>query len=418
MKTKTIELTALTFALAIAGCGNSPDVAQNSSPQAKAAVTAPVGKTTGPAEANAPPAAPAEPTDTRQLARVLDLSKLPAPEGAKFDEQCATQLKVAVPLPVPAATEFYLGKLQALGWQRGDPASSTITDSFAQVGLGKDGYQVMLTATQGAPKESSVTIAQVGNFDTRTLPRIEGAQDQYSSPSNSLYFTSVKVAEATAALRRLLTAAGWQEYDRAFTQKADRPDAADLLFRKKAYSIEVSISRPPAQPDKTAVQYQVSTLAHDLPAPADAAHVEIQDSRWILTCDVPRDLAATVNYYVKAMQEIGFSARSHDPPSGKAMTISFESAEHDVVLVTLTPSDERATKARIEGYSAAFLERAKQAAAEAKSKREAEEKTAAEAKAEMAKKIEAASKQQDAIIQGALEKAMSDAVLPSKKNDH
>ena len=183
MKTKTIDLTALTLALAlaIAGCGSTPDVAQNSSPQAKAAVPAPVAKTTGPAKANAGPAAPAEPTDTRQLAKVLDLSKLPAPEGAKFAEQWATQLNVGVPLPVPAATEFYLGKLQALGWQRGDPASSTITDSFAQVGLAKDGYQVMLTATQGAPMESSVTIAQVGNFDTRTLPRIEGAQDQYSA---------------------------------------------------------------------------------------------------------------------------------------------------------------------------------------------------------------------------------------------
>ena len=118
-------------------------------------------------------------------------------------------------------------------------------------------------------------------------------------------------------------------------------------------------------------------------------------------CDIPHDLTAAVNYYGKAMQEIGFSARSHDPPSGKAMTISFESAEHDVVLVTLTPVDEHATKAHIEGYATAFLERAKQAAAEAKSKREVEEKAAAEAKAEMAKTMEAASKQQDAIIQGA-----------------
>ena len=76
--------------------------------------------------------------------------------------------------------------------------------------------------------------------------------------------------EATAKLRQLFTAAGWQEYDVAFSQKANRPDASDLLFRKKAYSLGVSISKLAVQPNKHAVQYFVKTLARDLPAPADA----------------------------------------------------------------------------------------------------------------------------------------------------
>ena len=83
----------------------------------------------------------------------------------------------------------------------------------------------------------------------------------------------MKVDEATATLQRLLTAAGWQEYDRAYSRKADRPDASDMLFRKKAYILAVSISRPPDQPGKTAVQYYISTLAHDMPAPSDAKHI-------------------------------------------------------------------------------------------------------------------------------------------------
>ena len=92
-----------------------------------------------------------------------------------------------------------------------------------------------------------MTIVHVGNLDTRTLPRVAGAVDQYSSPLSSLYFTPATVKDATAALRGQLTAAGWQEYDLAFTQTADSPDRADLLFRKKAYSLEVSISKSEAQ---------------------------------------------------------------------------------------------------------------------------------------------------------------------------
>ena len=410
------ELRALALLMAIAGCGGPSEEKATSSPPATGTVAATAGGMPAAQQGTTPavPIVPTEPTDTRQLAAVLDLSKLPMPEGAKITEKFATQLHVTVPLPAPSATEFYLDKLQALGWKRvGDPASASITDSFAQVSIGKDGYQLLLTVMSGQPKGSAVTIAHVGNFDTRTLPRVDGAEDQYSCPFSSLYFTPVKVSEATASLRRLLAAAGWQEYDRAFTQKADRPEASDLLFRKRAYSVAVSIRKPPAQPGKTAVQYYVTTLAHDLPAPTDARHVEIQDSRWILMCDIPRDLAAAADYYRKAMQEIGFPT-PHETPIGKELTLSFESDGHDIVLVNLKATDEHTTKAKLEGYSAEFLAEMKKAEAEAKLKREAQEKAEAEAKAERVKAFREASKQEDDKFNAVLEKALSGAAQPKK----
>lgn len=441
---------AFALLVMIAGCGSPSGVAEKSTPPAMASeMAAPATKTTESATLKAsqvakavepaakptsgssaaipvaqPPAkptapvAPAEPVDTRQLAKVLDLSKLPAPEGATIGQNSATLLQVGVLLSVPSATEFYLGKLQALGWRRvGDPASSTVTESFAQVSLGKDGYQLSLTVMSGKPKEASVTIVHVGNLDTRTLPRVDGAEDQYSCQASSLYFTSAKVDEATASLRRLLTAAGWQEYDRAFSQKADRPDASDLLFRKKAYSLAVSISRSPAQPTKTAVQYYVSTFAHDLPAPADARHVEIQDSRWILMCEVPRDPAAAAEYYRTAMQEIGFPARPHETSSGKALALSFESQEHDIVLVNLQAADEHTTKVKLEGYSAAFREAMKKAAAEARVKQELQQKAEAQAKAERVRAFEAASKRQDDMINAAIGNVLSESTQPTKQTE-
>ena len=66
---------------------------------------------------------------------------MPAPEGAKIGEQSPTNVKVGVPLLVPAAVDYYLGKLAALGWQPVQPKTSeNVTESFAQLSLGKDGY--------------------------------------------------------------------------------------------------------------------------------------------------------------------------------------------------------------------------------------------------------------------------------------
>ena len=413
---------SLALVVLVAGCDSPSGKADKSSSPATASDTsAPRAKTAeSPTPAKAaevikaaesasptaggPPAARAELDDAWQFVKVLDLSKLPVPQGATMGEQSATQLHVGVPLSVPAAVDFYLGKLEALGWKRAGPKTAeSITDSFAQLSLGKDGYLLRLMAMSSKPKETGVTISHLetwtpGCFRGSTAPRTS------TVPSRaSLYFTPAKVADAAAALRRRLKADGWQEYERAFSQKADRPDTADLLFRKKAYRVGVWISKPATQPNKSTVQYGVGTLAHDLPAPEDARHVEIKDSRWIMMCEVPRDLDATADYYRKAMREIGFPSQPHETPFGKALALSFESEGHDLVLVSLQAADEHTTKVKLEGYSAAFREAMKKADALAKAKRDAQEKADAQAKAERVKAFEEDFKRQDDLIKGAID---------------
>lgn len=409
-------LALVTGVFYFTGCDSLVGVAKEPGPAAQGPDTPASG--VQPAARPAPPAVSAELADARHLVRMLDLSKLPAPEGAKIGEQSPTCVHIGVPLPVPAAVNFYLGRLDTLGWKPAGPKTSeTITDSFAQVSLGKDGFLLTLTAMPSQAKETSVTITHAGNLDTRTLPRIEGAEDQYSSQSSSLYFTSATVDVATTELRRRLQADGWQEYDRAFSQKAVRPDASDLLFRKKAYSLTVSISKPATQPNKSAVQYFVTTLAREMPAPADAKHVEIEESRWILMCEVPRDLAGTADYYRGAMRDIGFSAPPHETTSSKYLTLSFESEGHDLVLVSLNAAEEHSTKVKVEGYSAAFRAAMKKAEEADRLKREAQEKAAEAAKVERAKAFNEASKQQDDMINAAIGNALEDATRPAKQTD-
>ena len=150
----------------IAGCNSPASVPEKSASSGKASGNSAADSAVAgqPASAAIPavPPVPAEAVDTRHLAKVLDLGKLPPPDGAKVTEQLSTKLEVTVPLKVPEAVEFYMAKLKPLGWQQvGNPASSTITDSFAQVSIGKGGYQLTLTAMQGKPNEASVTISQL-----------------------------------------------------------------------------------------------------------------------------------------------------------------------------------------------------------------------------------------------------------------
>ena len=230
-----------------------------------AATTAESASRTSSAFSAAPPAIPANLANACEFVQALDWNKLAPPAGATITEQSPTHLHVTMPLAVPAAVNLYLAKLDALGWKPTDPKTAeNITESFAQLSVGKDGYLLMLTAMPGEGKETGLEIHHVGNLDTRSLPRVAGAEDQYSSQFSSLYFTNAKVDETAVSLRRLLKADGWQEYDRAFTQKADRADACDLLFRRKAYNLHVSVSKPATQPTKSAVQYIVTTLARRL----------------------------------------------------------------------------------------------------------------------------------------------------------
>jgi hypothetical protein len=448
---QSVAFGSFLLAVVISGCGGPSSVAEKSAATASvpekippAAMTAlslasaQVTETAGRAKpavqtANDSPTAkpvvepatklPAPPNpvvlaEARQLAKVLDLRRLPSPDGSIVGATSATKLHVAVPVSVVDAVDFYLRKLEQLGWRRTGPQTAeSITESFAQVSIGKDGYLLALTAMPGKPKESSVTIEHLGNLDARTLPRINGAEDQYSTQSSSLYFARGKVDVAAAALRRLMKSEGWQEYGQAASQTANRNDASDILFRKKGYSVRIFINKPASQPDKIAVQSSVATLEHDLPAPDDAKNVQIQESRWRLTCEVPRDISGTAEYYRKTMQSIGFPSPPHETPTGKAMTLSFESDDHDLVLVSLKAADEHTTQVKLEGYSAGFREAMKKAEVVAKAKREAEAKAASQAKAERAKAFEEASRRQDAMIDSAIGNALKEATQPSKQTD-
>ena len=182
-----VVLASFVLSVLVAGCGGPSGVAE------KRDANAPSHEKATPAaqKVNQPPAVNvvAEPVptpsappkrveliDSRQLSRVLDLRKVPTPDGSTVGSTSVTKLHVVVPLAVVPAVDFFLGKLEELGWKRTGPKTAeSVTEAFAQVSLAKEGCLLTLTAMPGKPKESNLTIEHLGNLDARTLPRIDGA---------------------------------------------------------------------------------------------------------------------------------------------------------------------------------------------------------------------------------------------------
>lgn len=357
---------------------------------------------TGCGPGSAAPGGATEPVGLQQLASVIDLTKLPTIDGATSDQLQATSLQCKAPVSVREAADFYLKKLTAMGWQPSrEPGGNTVSDSYAAVSLTKGGYLLSLSVMPGdTPKDSRVVLENHGNLDTRTLPRVEKAEDVFGSQITTIYFTPAKVAETSDTLRRILTAAGWQEYDLAHSQKADNPDFCSMTFRKKACNLTVAVSTAPAKPDKTSVQYAVSTFSHEMPTPADARHVEVQDRQWYLACEVPRDLAAVAEYYRAAMPDVGFKGKPYETPIDKNLTMSFRSEEGDVVVVDLKPLDERSTQATLRGFSAATIA-------------EAEKLRSTPAKPETAPTVKQLEKELPGEMEATIDKAIDDAMSGS-----
>ena len=126
------------------------------------------------------------------------------------------------------------------------------------------------------------------------------------------------------------------------------------------------------------MQYQVRTLAHELPAPADATQVEYDDDRSILNCEIPGNLDVADAYYLKTMPALGYTAMKHDEPKEKSRVLRFETADKGIYLISLRNDDQKATKVEFIYYSPELLAKMREPKAEKPGTEEGETKPATE----------------------------------------
>ena len=154
-----------------------------------------------------------------------------------------------------------------------------------------------LPATPPAPEISAASPAAAQDvFDTSRLPRISGAAEIYASPATTIFVSPDTVAMTADTIASGLAETGWQRYEAPFTAKAETPDQAIMMFKKDAQGLNAFITLPPAQGNKTSVQYSGVPFEQDLPFPADAREILFDPSRPYLSCFTSAPVAEAMRF--------------------------------------------------------------------------------------------------------------------------
>jgi hypothetical protein len=172
-----------------------------------------------------------------------------------------------------------------------------------------------------------------------------------------MYLSPKPVAAVAAEVAQLLTAAGWQEYAPLDTQRADLPDMRQMTFRQGGHDLNVSVSTAPAQGNKTAINYHVLALSHELPVPVDARGVELDDAKGELECTVPRPLAEVAADVSKLFAAAGLKETPGEKPTDERIALRFEASNGDVVMATLKNDEGKQTAIRMFTVPAAVVQK-------------------------------------------------------------
>ena len=303
---------------------------------------------------------PAAPASVREATAVVDLRTLATLKEATFNSFAPTRLDGAASSDVKAAAEFYLAQLTKLGWKpSAEPNSQMITEGYAQAALEKNGYALALTVLpESKPGQVTVSVLNLGNIDSRDLPRVADAKLFYGGRTTAMYVTPKKVADVAAETRKVLKAAGWAEYARPFSQKAEIPDQEMFELRQRGVSMTAYISVAPAQNGQTAIQYSTRMLRQELPAPANAEALEFDDDRPYLHCQIPGEMQAAIDFFTKALPEIGYSEKRSTNATDDGAFLVFRSKEKDVAFAELKKLDGDKIDATVRVMTAAVIEAA------------------------------------------------------------
>lgn len=300
------------------------------------------------------------PASLRTAIETINLAELPAPRGAEYQERTAAAIMLQVPLKLSAAFDYYLSALTKRGWTEDTSGNQRqIAEQYAQTALVKDGFRLWLYTSPASdqPDEAQVMIRNHGNVDSRRLPAPAGAKQLYGSAGSTIYITERSVMDATQACRQDLAQSGWQEFGPPFAARAESEEQQFLTFRQEGIELTVMINQAPAQDNKTAVHYNVTLLAGDLPWPADSEDVEFDDGRMYLTYRSPQSLSQLVDYYEEQLAELAWSSRGDfKQVNDTTANLYFDDANQNRLMVQIHTPDEGPRTVKIERLTAAEVQ--------------------------------------------------------------
>jgi hypothetical protein len=317
--------------------GMQPAVAQSASKagakKAPATEKPGAGATKPAAKSAAKLAAPATP---EEAAKVLDLRTIPLLDGGMVSShRTLGMLMYEVKGTPQGAFDFHKQQLVKLGFQELPGGYSDKSNSSGN--FTKDGFHVRASTYEvtGDPKKagwSNVTLVNDGNVPLEKLPVPPGVKPFHPQSYRAAWTTAAKPAEAAAACRKLLIAAGWEPYGKG---------GADMqYFKQNAIKLQVWISTPPGAEGKTLIQYDTELWQVDLPAPEGTEDPRYTDFQKTLRFDSPQDQTdAILAFYQERLPKLGWKATTEKPivdDRDKSRFVVYRNARKEMLSLDLT----------------------------------------------------------------------------------
>jgi hypothetical protein len=333
------------------------------------------------AEKPAPVAKPAvkaaEPASPDQAAKVLDLRTFPVMDGAKVsDMRTLGMLMYEIKAAPPKAFEFQRAELKKRGFQElkgGYADAMNVSGNFT-----KDGFYVRVSASANADV-AYVSVINDGNVAVEKLPVPPGVKPFYPQAYRAAYTTDLKVPEASAACRKLLSGAGWEPYGQAGTNAspaAGQPESLMHDFKKNAIKLKLWVQHTPNDGGKTLIQYDTELLSADIPCPPDTADPRYTDPLKTLNFDSPKEQTESIlAFYQERLPKMGWKATTEKPVSDdrdKTQFLIFRNAAKELLSLDLKEYTD-IVRVQVRHQTAAELAEEERQAKELAAKRKAEQ---------------------------------------------
>ncbi len=283
--------------------------------------------------AEAADAAAGKPAMVAEAAKVIDLSKFPLlPEADIQSRRRVAKLSYNAESTVAKAFEFQKQKLAAAKWK--EHPNTYVSEQAANATFSREGYTVSLSViAPGKQGTVMVLLTNHGNVDVKKLPVPKDVKPLYSSPVSTAYVTSESAEKTAAALRKLLTAQGWQPYG----------TAGDTQFYKQnAVRLAARAAVAPAQEGKTVIDYSTELMSVEIPAPAETLSLQYADVTAQLLFDTAASSDEIFAFYRKILASAGWEATTEQPfkRDFKQMLIFRNPAKDMLTLETYTVDEK------------------------------------------------------------------------------
>jgi hypothetical protein len=158
------------------------------------------------------------------------------------------------------------------GWHESLEAGPRfVSHLFASGCYQKSGFSLAFTA-RPTPRTSgmvTVTLQNMGNLDTRTLPRLSDATLLRGYRISSTYVTTATVSEVGDVTRKLFEDRGWNDHFIVDSRRDDYHEYEIFRLTKGQICLTVRVSRSLIRRGRTLVQYSQSMVSADAAAPAE-----------------------------------------------------------------------------------------------------------------------------------------------------